>query len=366
MIDTALHRPHSPRYGKLTKRTIRWTLWGLLLFPRFASGQAGASYPPVEPILRIGAPTLTIGRDDIDGPFLFGTILGVALDNNRNIYVLDGSDHSIRIFSPTGDFIGSAGRPGRGPGDLRDPLMLWHDGATSVYVVDRYEGISRFDRDGARLIYRTRFGSELRPSAVCGLGDDLVVAGYRDGHILHLLSRTGALKRSLGDRFRTDSIPGIQEVHDGAELVLTCDAERQRIYVAEGAQAIVRAYQPDGRLAWQTELPEYDGYSVRINRNPVGIAVMGGSFRTRTAMRLGPDLLVVQARRETMRRDPTRGGAVTITEGGIVTYVLSASSGRVLTRQTTAPLYSAERGGIVAGLMLEPFPRVFLARRATP
>jgi sugar lactone lactonase YvrE len=328
------------------------------------SAQNRLTYPPLDRILRIEQPRLAIGDEHRDGPALFGTITGVAMDGAGNVYVLDGIDHSVRAFSPTGTHLGSAGRPGRGPGDLNQPLSLWHDGVAKLYVVDRNEGISVFDtRDGSPR-YSHRFGAELRPTAMCVLDRAILVAALRDGGVLHELSSGHVIRRSMGELFRRDTHPEIQATFDREQLVMTCDAERGRIFVAEGHHQLVRAYDGGGRVLWQTSLPDYSGYRVAPDRRlPNAVAVFWGEFTTRTLMLVEPDLLVIQAHHQTRRRDPSRSGALTPTDHGIVTYVLSASTGAVLTRQYGVPFFlAATNGNEVAAYHDEPFPRVFLAR----
>ncbi len=337
-------------------------VWSL---PSTAVAQPVQSAQPLESILRLGSAHLQIGTDLVEGPTLFGSILAVALDGQRNVYVLDGTDHTVRRFDTQGRHLASAGGPGRGPGDLRDPLTLWHDGVSSLYVVDRYDGISLFTTSGTGIRYRTRFGAALRASSLCGLNNVLVVSGYQEGHLLHVISPTGSTIRSFGARFRVDTIPGIQSVHDRAEMHVACDEPHTRVYVAEASQALVRGYDISGRLLWQTALPDYSGYTVRVNRDPPGIAVFGGAYQTKTLTRLGTDLLLVQARREGRRRNPASGTLI-IEELGIITYILSAARGTVLTVTSSLPLLETERGDEVGGHTQDPFPSVLLFRRLSP
>jgi hypothetical protein len=147
---------------------------------------------------------------------------------------------------------------------------------------------------------------------------------------------------------------------------LTCDEERERIFVAEGNRELVRGYDRSGRLLWQTALPEYLGNRVHLDSRRRGAVVVGfGQHVTRAVTFVDPDLLIVQAQHRTRRRDPSRGGASIGTDHGIVTYILSASTGTVLTRQYGAPFFlGATEGGRAIGYNDEPFPRMFFSRVA--
>lgn len=334
--------------------------------PSAAFAQQGPTWRPLEAFIRVEPGRITIGDELSRGPALFGRIVGVTLDHRGNIYVLDGSDHSVRAFDGSGRHLASAGQPGRGPGDLRYPIAVWHDGDRYLQVVDQYDGISRFEWSDGRLRYVDRYGSELRPTNVCGIGAELFVPGKPDGGIIHVLTAAGGRRiRSFGTSFRADSVARLQEVHDDAQLKVVCDEAAGRIYVAEGAQSLVRAYTPQGRMLWQRELPGYVGYRVGINRNPPGVATFWGNHLTRSMTRIGQDLLVVQAAHVERRRDPVRGGALASEDLSIVTWVLSASTGQVLTRhggQGGPPFLADSRFGQTAGFLLDPVPQAFILR----
>lgn len=342
-------------------RLTRVVLFTALLTTPLAA-QRQPAWPPLTNFLRIEAPSVVVGDEDSRGPALFGDIYGVTLDGQGNIYVLDFSDRTIRAFSSRGQHIGSAGRHGRGPGDLIHPLTLWHDGHETLYVVDAVDGASRFRTgpDGPR--YETRFAAALRPKAICRIGEELVVASVTDTGILHVIDARGTVRRSFGERFRYDSVAGVQEALNMSELKLACDEEANRVFVAEGSNSLVRSYDASGRMIWEQELPDYDGTRAGVNRNPPGIAFFYGMHQTRTITRLGRDLLVVQAQQVSRRRNPSNPSALLVSDHAVITWVLSASTGQVLTRQGGAPFLALTRGGVTAGYVREPVPQVLLTR----
>jgi hypothetical protein len=300
---------------------------------------------PLAALLTLEKPSVTIGAA-ARGPAAFGTIGGVAMDSAGNVYVLDRADNSVRSFARSGTYLG---RSTNRAGELRDPLGLWHDHKNSLFVVDRYLGIARFTTAGGVPVHANQLTLDFRPTNVCGVGDDLVVAGMRDGRVLSIVSRDGAVKRSFGERFRTDSVAGIQQNYDTDEFKITCDERTDRVFVAEGSQPLVRAYDRTGSLLWQAQLPEYDGNVVRRNTNPPGIAVFYGKLATKAATLVDSTLLIVQATQRPKEREPARGGARSPEEDGIVTYALDVSTGAVLTRQFARQLLSTGYGGRVVG-----------------
>lgn len=330
-----------------------------LLGPVLGMAQGRHAGRPLSDFMMIGAPQIRLGSEDARGPELFGDIRSVTMDREGNLFVLDGTSHSVRAFDRAGRYLSSAGGPGRGPGDLRDPLLIWHDGE-HLYVVDRYDGISRFVLAGGTLQYAGRFAADLKPTALCSIGEELFIGAISKNGILHVVSRDGRARRAFGTPLRQDPNPAIQEHYDRHSLRMTCDSESRRLYVAETTQSRVRAYEPGGRQLWETDLPQYHGDTVRVNRNPVGVAVFWGSHQTRTVTRIGRDLLVVQARYVSRRRNPSNPSSLLEEDHDVVTWVLSAATGHVLTRQGGAPFLAHSRGAVTVGYVLDPVPQVLI------
>ncbi len=92
----------------------------------------------------------------LDGPvhLIFGEITRMAEDLRGGIYVLDGQVPEIRHFDRTGNFVGTVGRAGAGPGEY-GPLTLGMvvDSAGVLYVHDWANSprIVRFAEDGRAL-----------------------------------------------------------------------------------------------------------------------------------------------------------------------------------------------------------------------
>ncbi len=69
-------------------------------------------------------PTLVLG--ELEGPdaYLFSQIRGTTRLSTGTIVVLDGASSQLRAFSPDGAHLWSAGGPGEGPGEMRNPTHL--------------------------------------------------------------------------------------------------------------------------------------------------------------------------------------------------------------------------------------------------
>jgi len=317
-------------------------------------------YPPLASLVTVGGPQVSIGSEE-EGPTLFGEITDVAVDGDFNVYILDRTSHSVRAFSRTGRFLGSAGRAGRGPADLSWPISLFHDGASRLYVFDHVNGIVVFDTRDGIMTHQRSFGAEFRPTSACAFGDTLVVPGWRGDRILHVFSADGRLVRSFGEGFVRDTSERVRAMANRMTLRVNCDRENNRIYATPNSAGVVRAYQTDGRLLWERELPDYRGAQFRATEQ--GAVVISGRFSTSSVLRLGQDLLVVSVRHfELVRSSQVRqgGGRGTTEDREFVSYVLSARTGQLLTRGVGIPQLGATRGDIVVGYEHDPFPRAFI------
>lgn len=92
---------------------------------------------------------LTIGVLDGAPELVFGEVSRLADDLHGGIYVLDGQVPEIRHFDRSGDFLGTVGRAGQGPGEYgRLGLGMVVDSAGVLYVHDYSSRVVRFAEDG--------------------------------------------------------------------------------------------------------------------------------------------------------------------------------------------------------------------------
>src|SRR6185437_4372057 len=80
----------------------------------------------------------------------FAAPTDIAWDSHGNIYISDGYVHSrIAKFDPHGNWIGTWGKQGTGPGEFRTVHNVQIDRNDHVWVADRTNGrIQMFDTDG--------------------------------------------------------------------------------------------------------------------------------------------------------------------------------------------------------------------------
>ncbi len=93
---------------------------------------------------------LVLGRDDNDPNQAFYRASAVDVDADNNLWVLDGGNHRVQVFSADGDFIRSLGGEGQGPGEFEQPLQMAIVADTVVVRAARRR-LSLFDLDGEHL-----------------------------------------------------------------------------------------------------------------------------------------------------------------------------------------------------------------------
>ncbi len=143
----------------------------------------------------------------LDGPIhlIFGEVTRMAEDRHGGIYVLDGQVPEIRHFDRTGEFLGTVGREGAGPGEYQ-PLSLGMvvDSAGVLHVHDWANSprLVRFAEDGrtldpwpiGSLFLTTRSGTWIYSDApgrvlvTTRLNDDLGLLVVVDGQVTDTLA----------------------------------------------------------------------------------------------------------------------------------------------------------------------------------
>lgn len=89
---------------------------------------------------------LIIGNED-DKNYLFYRARAIALDSEKNIYVVDMGNHRVQKFDDRGNYLQTIGRKGQGPGEFSAPLSICFDAQENLYVRE-YRKIQVFDKNG--------------------------------------------------------------------------------------------------------------------------------------------------------------------------------------------------------------------------
>jgi hypothetical protein len=147
----------------------------------------------IDELPRLGAePTLRIG--DVNDPDAgFSSIAYVDVDRDGNIYVGEGLDVEIRVYSPEGELLRRIGRRGEGPGEF-DGLPRFGVQGDTVWAYDNgLRRITLFDREGA--VLETALAQEVQVPLPGGYGWVMPWALNTDGSFSSDMMRLSYYRR---------------------------------------------------------------------------------------------------------------------------------------------------------------------------
>ena len=95
---------------------------------------------------------------------------GIALGKDNKLFVCDSDNHRIQVFDTNLKFISCFGKEGRGKGEFRDPCGLTFDLAGDVYVTDCYNHrVQVFSQNGTFLRTFGKYMAEDYPNHVVSM-----------------------------------------------------------------------------------------------------------------------------------------------------------------------------------------------------
>ncbi|MDE2873814.1 MAG: hypothetical protein OXQ93_00130 [Gemmatimonadota bacterium] len=115
--------------------------------------EAGQDPGSTDPVWQVAPePALLLGL--LEGPdaHLFSQIRGATRLSTGTVVVLDGASSQLRAFSPDGTHLWTAGGPGEGPGEMRNPTHVETLPGDTLQVQDGLSRI-RYAADGALIAH---------------------------------------------------------------------------------------------------------------------------------------------------------------------------------------------------------------------
>lgn len=143
---------------------------------------------------------MTIGVEDGDENYIFGSIVRVELDGAGRIYVLDYKYRCVRIFDPGGMFLRLIKVPeGQGPTESVELSGIAVSPKGVVFINDQRK-IIVYGPDGQYV--RTFLLYFDAMSIGCAGSEELMAIGPWEGKILHEIDPTGKVVASFGEYFQ--------------------------------------------------------------------------------------------------------------------------------------------------------------------
>ncbi|MXW55151.1 MAG: hypothetical protein F4Z59_00205, partial [Gemmatimonadales bacterium] len=81
-----------------------------------------------------GEPSFAVGEVSGDERYEFYDIRGLVRLSDGSVAVADETTSSVRVFGATGEYVRSMGRRGEGPGEFRDPYLMWVLPGDTIWV----------------------------------------------------------------------------------------------------------------------------------------------------------------------------------------------------------------------------------------
>ncbi len=309
-------------------------------------------------IVRIGEVLAEIGSEAETGPYMFSTIEWPTLGGDGTVYIADFAAGQIRAFDLKGRHLGTFGRRGRGPGEFVSPLILWHDGDSTLFASQLELGVAELTARGGRMSHRRTFGTGERYGSMCALGGRLFagVGGGR-GAIAELDADRREVRR-FGDPFHRSDTAAVHALANQGGPSLLCDAANDALYASRSDLGVIRRYGPDGSLRWETEVPSFQ--HAIFGAQGSGAFVAWSVDYISTILTLGRSRLLVQvARRDfasTRGRSRAPGAMIAPEVVRVISYEVDAATGRVLSRSTSSGELMRLSDTLVAERVSEPYP----------
>lgn len=164
----------------LASKRLDRTAWAVLLI--LGLGTVAAAQTPTTAVL---TEAWRAGGDD-DTVF-FGSVGTVRTDNQGNVMVLDSQLSEVQVYAPDGRHLGTLGREGDGPGEVRRPGDMFVTGTGTIALMQGFPGrIVMVNTDGTpagETKYTPPGGAAAGQFAVLirgfRQGDGMVLAGIR-------------------------------------------------------------------------------------------------------------------------------------------------------------------------------------------
>lgn len=198
-------------------------------------------FPAPSPAARKKAPTQRIDKlfdVNVEMP------TDMAVNNNGNIYAVDGVNNRISVFDGSGRPLFSFGRRGSGKGEFESPVGIGIASNGDLYVADTGNArIQIFDSKGN---YKGKFslkGQGVKPIDVAvDSGRGICYITDNRKHRVAVYTTSGEYIRGWGQRGEQD---------EDFRYPATIWIHKERIYVADVLNSRAKVYRPDGTFIRQ-------------------------------------------------------------------------------------------------------------------
>jgi hypothetical protein len=258
----------------MTRKTLRSAFSLLLVITAFASAQQVENVDGVRVVhnkkggLWGGSPKIalelvrTIGDADADDENLaFNAPLGMAVDAEGSLVILDSGNQRIQVFGPDGQYVRTIGRRGQGPGEF---------GSLNSISIDRRGNFHVLDSAQRRIQVFTPRGEVLKTTPLTKLRIDrmrLLNSGSFVARVAQIFGMGDVSKETTSPKLVKLLGPDLEVIGEFGEPFDYGDEITNRIgnslyFATDGEDHIclcfvyqnrIERYAPDGRILWRAD-----------------------------------------------------------------------------------------------------------------
>ncbi|MDE2875082.1 MAG: hypothetical protein OXQ93_06545 [Gemmatimonadota bacterium] len=353
----------------MSDRGRRWLGGVLALLIHYGCGVPEGDLSPSGPLLGDWGTTVAVGELEAPAEEVFGRIRAVALFARGGLVVLDAQAGRAVGFGDRGSHAFTLGRRGQGPGEFVDPSALFRISDDTLAFLNRSARTLQLFARQAGDPFAEIGRSELPfwPSGGCSMRGRIFILGGFEDRAVHEVDREGVIVKS----FPSSDYAG--EVAEGAPEAIAWDLRDQArsglLVCSEVSGHVIhapyrlgwaRTYTAGGDLAWHAFLPDFvkgrvvpamGGGAVKYEFDPdfnYSHSVVGAAVVANSHVALSVSVAVPRD------EEPEVEGLLAL---------LDLATGEQTRRDEFAGVVMAGRGGQVAVVYREPFPRVVILER---
>ena len=206
-------------------------------------------------------PNTRIGVAEGPQHAMLGSVRSVFVDANQHVFILDKENTVVRIYSAEGDYIGSFGKAGDGPGEFRSPnsIDLLESDSLAV-IIGREERVTIYRKsDSLEYVFGHSFiqPDDVISVAGCGMNGHIYVLGYspeKDG-VIHKYDLAGRFMTAFGDTY-VDPDPWVAASLSRRGLLACSDTHDTVAWIRQNVP-VVHVYTGNGDLLERYKLQNF-------------------------------------------------------------------------------------------------------------
>lgn len=283
---------------------------------------------------------------------LLASARAAVVDSSGSLLVLDDRMSRVEAYDSAGQWQGTIGRSGSGPGEFAVPRSIAVDNRGRLVVLDAsLRRLTYWRKVGRGWEVDNIAASPVGAYTMCLMHEHLFLVALQRGHLVHEVTMAGDTVRSFGDPFGPP--PRILQ-EDLSQAAVACFHEPRVVVVASNALPQVRGYSAlDGALKWQVTLPAFHPILVKLRGRGVQFTTQPGITNVIAALvEVSADVALLQV--GTVSLDARSAQDV----DSVTTWLIDVNDGTLLGRVRGIPLTIGHTNATLLTLANDSIPLV--------